>query len=81
MVLEHAGRRLSSDSKSINPQWKVTRPFSFSEVQKYTDNFSQANDIGSGGYGKVISFSTLQCVLLVCLVNVNSKGVNYTKFS
>ncbi|XP_071936043.1 leucine-rich repeat receptor protein kinase HPCA1-like [Coffea arabica] len=35
------------------PQLKGARNFSFEEVKKYTKNFSEANDIGSGGYGKV----------------------------
>ncbi|KAL2997026.1 hypothetical protein AAZX31_09G019000 [Glycine max] len=35
------------------PQLKAARQFSFKEIKKYTNNFSQDNDIGSGGYGKV----------------------------
>ncbi|KAG8639641.1 hypothetical protein MANES_14G162000v8 [Manihot esculenta] len=35
------------------PQLKGARLFSFEELRKYTNNFSEANDIGSGGYGKV----------------------------
>ncbi|XP_047324934.1 leucine-rich repeat receptor protein kinase HPCA1-like [Impatiens glandulifera] len=35
------------------PQLKGARAFSFGEVKKYTNNFSKANDIGSGGYGIV----------------------------
>ncbi|KAL3538426.1 hypothetical protein ACH5RR_001792 [Cinchona calisaya] len=35
------------------PQLKGARHFSFEEVKKYTNNFSETNDIGSGGYGKV----------------------------
>ncbi|XVE89312.1 hypothetical protein DITRI_Ditri19aG0192300 [Diplodiscus trichospermus] len=35
------------------PQLKGARCFSFEELKKYTNNFSEANDIGSGGYGKV----------------------------
>jgi hypothetical protein len=27
--------------------------FSFDELKKVTNNFSEANDIGTGGYGKV----------------------------
>ncbi|MBA0836683.1 hypothetical protein Goarm_008878, partial [Gossypium armourianum] len=34
------------------PQLKGARCFSFEELKKYTKNFSEANDIGSGGYGK-----------------------------
>ncbi|XVF75114.1 hypothetical protein PTKIN_Ptkin13bG0161900 [Pterospermum kingtungense] len=35
------------------PQLKGARCFSYEELKKYTNNFSEANDIGSGGYGKV----------------------------
>ncbi|KAK7306601.1 hypothetical protein VNO77_44550 [Canavalia gladiata] len=35
------------------PQLKGARWFSFDELRKYTNNFAEANTIGSGGYGKV----------------------------
>ncbi|CAN1259597.1 Leucine-rich repeat receptor protein kinase HPCA1 [Linum perenne] len=35
------------------PQLKGARCFSFDELKKYTNNFSDNNGIGSGGYGKV----------------------------
>jgi hypothetical protein len=35
------------------PQLKGARCFSFEELKKYTNKFSEANSIGSGGYGKV----------------------------
>ncbi|XP_039133373.1 probable leucine-rich repeat receptor-like protein kinase At5g49770 [Dioscorea cayenensis subsp. rotundata] len=35
------------------PQLKGARCFSFEELKKCTDNFSEPNHIGSGGYGKV----------------------------
>ncbi|KAJ4817028.1 Leucine-rich repeat protein kinase family protein [Rhynchospora pubera] len=35
------------------PQLKGARWFSFDELKKITNNFSQSNEIGYGGYGKV----------------------------
>ncbi|KAK3419483.1 hypothetical protein EUGRSUZ_G00040, partial [Eucalyptus grandis] len=35
------------------PQLQGARWFSLEELKKYTNNFSEANEIGSGGYGKV----------------------------
>nr|POE45298.1 putative leucine-rich repeat receptor-like protein kinase [Quercus suber] len=35
------------------PQLKAARCFSFEELKKYTNKFSEENSIGSGGYGKV----------------------------
>ncbi|KAF8019249.1 hypothetical protein BT93_G0044 [Corymbia citriodora subsp. variegata] len=35
------------------PQLKGARWFSIEELKKYTNNFLEANEIGSGGYGKV----------------------------
>lgn len=35
------------------PQLTGARSFSFEELKKYTNNFSETNDVGSGGYGKV----------------------------
>ncbi|XP_057753124.1 leucine-rich repeat receptor protein kinase HPCA1-like [Arachis stenosperma] len=43
----------TAESKGDMPQLKEARRFSFEELKRYTRNFSQANDIGSGGYGKV----------------------------
>ncbi|KAL5538547.1 hypothetical protein UlMin_046274 [Ulmus minor] len=44
-----------NENKSIGgvPQLKGARWFSFEELKKYTNNFSEMNEIGSGGYGKV----------------------------
>ncbi|GAA0154109.1 transmembrane signal receptor [Lithospermum erythrorhizon] len=35
------------------PQMRGPTSFSFEELKKYTNNFSDVNDVGSGGYGKV----------------------------
>ncbi|KAL6205402.1 hypothetical protein ACLB2K_022662 [Fragaria x ananassa] len=40
-------------SRSTLPQLKGARLFSFKELKECTNSFSEANDIGSGGYGKV----------------------------
>ncbi|KAK1263241.1 putative leucine-rich repeat receptor-like protein kinase [Acorus gramineus] len=42
----------SSGSVSV-PQLKGPRSFTYDELKHSTNNFSEANDIGSGGYGKV----------------------------
>ncbi|XP_029128170.1 probable leucine-rich repeat receptor-like protein kinase At5g49770 isoform X2 [Cajanus cajan] len=41
------------ESNSNIPQLKGARRFTFEEIQICTKNFSQVNNIGSGGYGKV----------------------------
>ncbi|BFG29752.1 hypothetical protein CerSpe_160260 [Prunus speciosa] len=42
-----------SNSSASAPRLKGARLFSFEELQKYTNGFSEANDVGAGGYGKV----------------------------
>jgi len=44
---------MKSTSASTVPQLRGARTFSFEELRKITNNFSEANDIGNGGYGKV----------------------------
>ncbi|KAM7470168.1 hypothetical protein LguiA_008351 [Lonicera macranthoides] len=43
----------SSKKSGGVPQLKGARSFSFEELNKYTNNFSETNNIGSGGYGMV----------------------------
>lgn len=54
----HAGR-WDSESTAGVPQLKGARQFSFEEIKKCTANFSQVNEIGTGGYGKVLFFLQL----------------------
>ncbi|BBH02092.1 Leucine-rich repeat protein kinase family protein, partial [Prunus dulcis] len=49
------------NSNISGPQLKGARLFSFEELMKYTNCFSEANDIGSGGYGKVIIKVFINC--------------------
>ncbi|XP_058075188.1 leucine-rich repeat receptor protein kinase HPCA1-like [Magnolia sinica] len=44
---------LSSGDSGGAPQLKGARCFSYDELKKATNNFSEINEIGSGGYGKV----------------------------
>ncbi|XP_010682078.2 leucine-rich repeat receptor protein kinase HPCA1 isoform X2 [Beta vulgaris subsp. vulgaris] len=53
---QQANPFVSWDSQGTSgdvPQLKGARFFTFNEVQKCTNNFSEANHVGSGGYGKV----------------------------
>ncbi|XP_056849339.1 leucine-rich repeat receptor protein kinase HPCA1-like isoform X3 [Raphanus sativus] len=44
----------STSKSSIDaPQLMGAKSFTFEEMKKCTDNFSEANDVGGGGYGKV----------------------------
>ncbi|KAK4745119.1 hypothetical protein SAY87_011431 [Trapa incisa] len=47
------GKWDSTENSGGIPQLKGARWFSFDELRKITNNFSESNDIGSGGYGKV----------------------------
>ncbi|KAL9359857.1 hypothetical protein Peur_047980 [Populus x canadensis] len=46
------------------PKLKGARHFSFVEITKSTDNFSEANHIGSGGY-RMTSLSLFSCPVMV----------------
>jgi serine/threonine protein kinase len=43
----------STSGSGVIPQLRGARMFNFDELRKITNNFSEANDIGNGGYGKV----------------------------
>ncbi|KAG2331770.1 hypothetical protein Bca52824_002950 [Brassica carinata] len=43
----------TSKSSIGAPQLMGAKAFTFEELKKCTDNFSEANDVGGGGYGKV----------------------------
>ncbi|KAL8116922.1 hypothetical protein AgCh_023197 [Apium graveolens] len=43
----------NKSSGGVPPQLKGARNFSYEELKKSTNNFSEANNIGSGGYGMV----------------------------
>ena len=48
----HTASWIEDDNPAI-PQLKGARPFSLEEISKCTNDFSQSNEIGKGGYGKV----------------------------
>ena len=41
------------------PQLKGARWFSYDELKKCSNNFSESNEIGFGGYGKVLLLCSL----------------------
>lgn len=58
-IFQNVGHFDLNRSSGDVPQLKGARCFTYEELKKYTNNFSEANNIGSGGYGKVMfdSFS------------------------
>lgn len=50
------------------PELKGAKWFSFEELRKCTQGFSESNCIGFGGYGKV-------CMLAVVIINYNAAGL------
>jgi len=46
------------------PKLKGANWFSFDDIKRMTNNFSEANTIGEGGYGKVI-ISIINIIYLV----------------
>ncbi|MED6219843.1 hypothetical protein PIB30_039502 [Stylosanthes scabra] len=61
-------------SNTSIPQLKGARHFTFEEIQNYTKNFSQANGIGSGGYGKVYR-GTLQNGQLIAVKRAQKESM------
>lgn len=57
MTLSHAAKWNTSTSSVDAPQLMGAKAFTFEELRKCTDNFSGANDVGGGGYGKVCIFN------------------------
>jgi len=56
MLITHSKNAVSWDSHGAGgdiPTLKGARFFTFEELQQSTNNFSEGNNIGSGGYGKV----------------------------
>jgi hypothetical protein len=49
---------ISGKENADVPQLKGARWFSLEEIQRCTNNFSQSNEIGAGGYGKVNHLQT-----------------------
>ena len=49
----HAANWDQNKSSGSIPQLKGARRFTFEEIKKCTKNFSEVNDVGSGGYGQV----------------------------
>ena len=52
----NAGKWDVNKSSGSIPQLKGARSFTFEELMKFSNNFSEVNDVGSGGYGKVTLF-------------------------
>ncbi|WZZ13364.1 hypothetical protein YC2023_106453 [Brassica napus] len=51
---EKATAKWNQSTSSVEaPQLTGAKAFTFEELRKCTDNFSEANDVGGGGYGKV----------------------------
>ncbi|KAM5574173.1 leucine-rich repeat receptor protein kinase HPCA1 [Rosa sericea] len=56
------------------PQLKGARSFSFEELMKYSNNFSEVNDVGSGGYGKVYR-GTLPAGQLIAIKRAHKESI------
>ena len=54
-LLSNAAKWDQSKNSGHSPQLKGARRFTFEEIKKCTNNLSEANEVGSGGYGKVKS--------------------------
>uniref|UniRef100_A0A0E0BY38 Serine-threonine/tyrosine-protein kinase catalytic domain-containing protein n=1 Tax=Oryza meridionalis TaxID=40149 RepID=A0A0E0BY38_9ORYZ len=68
---------IKSTSTSTAPQVRGARMFSFDELKKVTNNFSEANDIGTGGYGKVYRGTLPTGQLVAWLLKVQTLIVSH----
>ena len=61
----YVSAKWNTSKSSINPpQLMGAKAFTFEELKKCTENFSEANDVGGGGYGKVcvIAMESIQMI-------------------
>ncbi|XP_004301588.1 PREDICTED: probable leucine-rich repeat receptor-like protein kinase At5g49770-like [Fragaria vesca subsp. vesca] len=65
---------VNNKSSGSIPQLKGARSFSFEELMKYSNNFSEANDVGSGGYGKVYR-GTLPTGQLIAIKRAHTESI------
>lgn len=55
------------------PKIQGAKFFTFSEIRKATDNFSNSNEIGVGGYGKVLKV----CICYIICIYISSHTICY----
>ncbi|XP_061988779.1 leucine-rich repeat receptor protein kinase HPCA1-like [Rosa rugosa] len=65
---------VNNKTRGSTPQLKGARSFSFEELMKYSNNFSEANDVGSGGYGKVYR-GTLPTGQLIAIKRAHKESI------
>ncbi|XP_050378051.1 leucine-rich repeat receptor protein kinase HPCA1 [Argentina anserina] len=65
---------VNNKSRGSVPELKGARSFSFEELMQYSNNFSEENDVGSGGYGKVYR-GTLPTGKLIAIKRAHSESI------